>query len=59
MKELSFWGILQISLVMPVLLFLSVVMVGVFIERALFFARMAHIDPILFKNIKEYLVGEN
>lgn len=57
MKELSFWGIVQISLVMPVLLFLSVVMVGVFIERVLFFARMANIDPILFKNIKEYLVG--
>ncbi len=57
MKELSFWGILQISLVMPVLLFLSVVMMGVFIERVLFFARMGRIDPVLFKNIKEYVVG--
>jgi len=57
MKELSFWGILQISLVMPVLLVLSVVMVGVFIERTLFYMRMGKIDPILFKNIKEYVVG--
>jgi hypothetical protein len=59
MKELSFWGILQISLVMPILLLLSVIMVGVFIERVLYFARMGNIDPVLFKNIKEYVVGGN
>lgn len=57
MKELSFLGILQISLVMPLLLLLSVVMVGVFIERILFFAQKGAIDPVLFKNIKEHVVA--
>ncbi|MBK8576081.1 MAG: MotA/TolQ/ExbB proton channel family protein [Elusimicrobia bacterium] len=57
MQELSFIGILKISLVMPVLLVLSVIMVGVFIERGLYFARMGKIDPLLFRNVKEYLVA--
>jgi biopolymer transport protein ExbB len=57
MKELSFIGMLQISLVMPVLLVLSIVMVGVLIERSLFFGRMGKIDPVLFKNVKEYVVA--
>ncbi len=57
MNELSFFGILKISLVMPILLLLSIVMVGVLIERVFFFARMGNIDPVLFKNIKEYIMG--
>jgi hypothetical protein len=45
-ERVELLGILQISLVMPVLLILSViVMVGVFIERVLYFARMGNIDP--------------
>jgi biopolymer transport protein ExbB len=57
MQELTFWGIVKISLVMPVLLLLSIIMVGVFIERLLFFARMGNIDPLLFKTLKEYVVA--
>src|SRR5262245_32581492 len=52
-QELTFMGILKISLVMPVLLFISILLVMVFLERALFFMRMAKVDPRLFKRIKD------
>jgi len=56
MEELSFWKILQISLVMPVLLAMSVVMVAFFIERLMFFMKMAKVDVHLFKTIKKHLL---
>jgi biopolymer transport protein ExbB len=59
MRELTFIEIIKISLVMPVLLGLSVFMVAVFIERMMFFAKMAKIDPGLFKRIKDHLVAGN
>lgn len=57
MHELSFWAILKISLVMPILLVLSIVMVAVLFERALFFARSGKIDGVLFKNIREHVLA--
>ncbi len=56
-QEMTFMGILKISLVMPVLLVLSILLVMVFLERLIFFARMAKVDPRLFKKIKEALLG--
>jgi biopolymer transport protein ExbB len=55
-QELTFLGILKISLVMPVLLVLSILLVMVFLERLLYFARNANVDPKLFKRIKEALL---
>jgi biopolymer transport protein ExbB len=49
MHELTFWGMMKISLVMPVLLVL---------ERWIFFTRMARVDAKLFQQIKE-AVREN
>lgn len=57
MHELTFIELLKISLVMPVLLVLSVLLVMVFLERILFYARMAKIDARLFKTIKEALLS--
>jgi biopolymer transport protein ExbB len=57
MHTLSLLGILKISLVIPILLVMSVLMVAVFIERILFFSRMGKIDPSLFKRIKDFLVA--
>lgn len=53
MHELTFMELMKISLVMPVLLVLSVALVAVFLERLIFFSRMAKIDPALFKRIKQ------
>ncbi len=52
MHELTFIELLKISLVMPVLLVLSVILVMVFLERWIFFTRMAKVDPRLFEKIK-------
>ncbi|MBL0058057.1 MAG: MotA/TolQ/ExbB proton channel family protein [Elusimicrobia bacterium] len=57
METLSLFGILKISLVIPVLLLMSILMVAVFIERLLFFSRMGKIDPFLFKRIKDFLIA--
>lgn len=54
--ELGFWEIMKISYVMPVLLIMSIVMVAVFIERLMFYQKMAGIDPLLFKRIKQFIV---
>lgn len=53
MHELTFIELLKISLVMPILLVLSVVLVTVFLERWIFFTRMARVDPRFFEKIKE------
>lgn len=52
MHELTFIELLKISLVMPVLLVLSVILVMVFLERWIFFMRMAKVDSRLFEKIK-------
>lgn len=57
MHELTFIEMMKISLVMPVLLFLSVVLVFVFLERLIFYARMASIDGHLFKRIKDMVLA--
>ncbi len=57
MEELTFIGILKISIVIPVLLFLSVLLVAVFFERVIFFAKMGGIDAGLFKAIKDLLLA--
>jgi biopolymer transport protein ExbB len=57
MHEMTFVDIMKISLVMPVLLVLSVVMVAALMERLLFYSRMAGVDPALFKEIKNALLA--
>lgn len=57
MHELTFIELMKISLVMPILLALSVILVGFFLERFFFYWRMAKVDARLFKSIKDYLVG--
>ncbi|MGQ0644897.1 MAG: MotA/TolQ/ExbB proton channel family protein [Elusimicrobiota bacterium] len=52
MHEMSFIEMMKLSLVMPVLLLLSVILVAVFFERWIYFSRMAGIDAELFKRIK-------
>ncbi|HRY29046.1 MAG TPA: MotA/TolQ/ExbB proton channel family protein [Elusimicrobiota bacterium] len=53
MHELTFIELMKISLVMPVLLVLSIVLVMVFLERWIFFTRMARVDASLFKRVKQ------
>lgn len=57
MHELTFMGLMKISLVMPVLLVLSILLVMVFMERLAFYMTKARIDPRLFKKIQDALVG--
>jgi biopolymer transport protein ExbB len=57
--ELTFLYLLKISLVMPILLVLSVILIMVFLERALFYFRMARVDSHLFKLIKEAVITGN
>jgi biopolymer transport protein ExbB/TolQ len=57
MHELTFIELLKISLVMPVLLVLSVILVMVFMERWIFFTRMAAVDSRLFKRIKSAVLS--
>jgi biopolymer transport protein ExbB len=52
MHELTFIELMKISLVMPVLLVLSVILVSVFLERWIFFTRHAIVDADLFRNVK-------
>ncbi len=54
MQDMTFWGMMKISLVMPVLLVLSVMLVAVLIERLLYFHKMAKLDVRLFRRIKEH-----
>lgn len=56
MPEMNFVEIMKISLVMPVLLVLSVVLVAVTIERFYFYSRWAKLDSRLFRRIKDHLV---
>jgi len=56
MQNLSFFEIMKISMVMPVLLLLSVVLVAATIERIVFYSRMAKLDPRLFRRIKDHLM---
>lgn len=58
-RELTFIEILKISYVMPVLLLMSIAMVAVFIERLVYYARMAKVDLELFKKIKKSLLAGN
>lgn len=53
MHEMTFFELMKISLVMPVLLVLSVVLVAVFLERWIFFSRMGRVDAQLFHKIKD------
>jgi biopolymer transport protein ExbB len=53
MHELTFFELMKISLVMPVMLVLSIVLVMVFLERWIFFTRMAVVDSGLFKRVKD------
>jgi biopolymer transport protein ExbB len=57
MKELTFLELMKISLVMPVLLLLSIVLVTVALERILFFAKNAAIDAGLFARIKKAVLA--
>jgi len=57
MHDLSFLDLLKISLVMPVLLVLSIILVAVFLERLLFFARNAKVDARLFKKVKDAVLA--
>lgn len=57
MHELTFMELMKISLVMPILLVLSVLLVMVFMERVLFYSRMAKVDARLFKTVKDLLLG--
>jgi len=54
--ELGFLEIMKISTIMPVLLIMSIVMVAVLIERLMFYHKMAGVDPLLFKRIKQFIV---
>nr|HNI56304.1 hypothetical protein [Elusimicrobiota bacterium] len=56
MPHMSFIEIMKISLVMPVLLVLSIVLVAVTIERLYFYARMGQLDSRLFRRIKDHLI---
>lgn len=53
MHEMTFLQMMKISLVMPVMLVLSIILVAVFIERLICFARLARIDTRLFRQVKE------
>lgn len=57
MHELTFIELMKISLVMPVLLVLSIVMVMVLLERWLFYTRNASVDAGLFKQIKSAVLA--
>jgi biopolymer transport protein ExbB len=57
MHELTFMEFMKVSLVMPIMLLLSVLLVAVFIERIIFYMRMAKIDARLFKRIKDFLLA--
>ncbi len=56
-EELTFMGLMRVSLVMPVLLVLSVLVVAVFLERIIFYLRMAKVDARMFKSIKDFLLS--
>jgi biopolymer transport protein ExbB len=53
---MTFSELMKISLVMPVLLVLSIVLVMVFLERFLYYVRMASVDVALFQRIKKAVV---
>jgi len=55
MNDMTFSGLMKISMVMPVLLVLSIVLVTVFFERIIYFSRMAKVDSRLFRKIKDSL----
>jgi biopolymer transport protein ExbB len=55
--ELTFIGLMKISLVMPVLLVLSVFLLMVLLERAFFYMRMAKVDAGIFKHVKDFLLA--
>lgn len=57
MHELTFMELMKISLVMPVMLVLSIVLIMVFMERLIFFAKNAQIEVELFKRIKVALLA--
>jgi biopolymer transport protein ExbB len=57
MHEMTFMEMMRISLVMPVLLFLSIVLVAVFLERLIYFSKNAKIDVGLFKELKKSVLA--
>ncbi|HOW28302.1 MAG TPA: MotA/TolQ/ExbB proton channel family protein [Elusimicrobiota bacterium] len=52
MHDLTFVELMKISLVMPVLLVLSILLVAVFLERIIFYFRMASVDVKMFQKVK-------
>ncbi len=56
MHEMGFMEMMKISLVMPVLLVLSVILLMVLLERWFYFTANAKVDAGLFKRIKEALL---
>ncbi len=57
MHEMTFMEMMRISLVMPVLIFLSIILITVLFERMLFFSKNASIDAKLFKDIKTAILA--
>jgi biopolymer transport protein ExbB len=55
MHEMTFFELLKISLVMPVLLVLSIILVMVFLERLMYYGKNAPVDADLFRKIKDAL----
>lgn len=57
MHEMTFMEMMRISLVMPVLIFLSIILITVLFERLIFFSKNAAIDAKLFKDIKAAILA--
>jgi biopolymer transport protein ExbB len=53
MEALTFWNLMKISLVMPVLLFLSILLVAYALERALLYLRVARVNGRFLEKVRE------
>ena len=53
MESLTFWNLMKISLVMPVLLVMSIALIAYALERYILFLREARVDGKLLDRVRE------
>ncbi len=57
MHEMTFMEMVKISWVIPIMIFLSVLLIMVFLERVIFYWNNAQVDAGLFKKIKNAILA--
>ncbi len=55
MESLTFWNLMKISMVMPVLLVMSILLVTFALERYILFWRMARVDGGLLERVRQWV----